>query len=82
MVQDFNFDPFPASISVVVCAESKVSLLFDQAEKAKVLRAIIKIGSEVTAEEQQKSKETGVAIYTFKEVEVSVVMSQFLNVEV
>lgn len=55
-------------IPVVVCYETKVKLLFKQANACKTLRMIIKIGSSVTEEEKSLSKETGITIHTIDEV--------------
>ncbi len=58
---------------MVACHSSKVSLLFDQAEKAPSLKMLIKLDGAVTEEETQRSNETGITIRTMEEVEVSVV---------
>lgn len=58
-------------IPVVVCYETKVKLLFKQAEACKSLRMIIKIGSSVNEEEKALSKETGITIHTMDDVLVS-----------
>ena len=63
--------PTAACVSVVVCQDAKVELMFKQAEAAPVLKTIIKMSGEVTEEERAQSSKTGIAIYTFKEVEVS-----------
>ena len=67
--------PSPPSggIPVVVCHESKVKLLFKQADSCKTLRTIIRIGGSaaITAEEKALSKETGIAMYTIDDVIVS-----------
>ena len=55
---------------MVVCHESKVQLLFKQAQSCKSLRTIIKIGSPVTDEEKDLSKTTGITIHTMDEVMV------------
>lgn len=47
-----------------------MNLLFKQAESAPVLKTIVKMGKVVTTEEREMSNETGIAIYTFQEVEV------------
>ena len=60
----------PATIAVVVCHSTKVGLLFNQAEKAPSLRMIIKMDGEITAEERQRSKDTGLAIHSMAEVQV------------
>ena len=59
-----------ACVSVVVCQDSKVNLLFKQAESAPVLKTIVKMGEEVTAEERETANGLGLSIYTFQEVEV------------
>jgi hypothetical protein len=61
---------FSASISFVVCHESKVGLLLKQVANAPVLRTIISMG-EVSAEDKKLAAELGIQIYTFSEVEVS-----------
>ncbi len=49
-----------------------MKLLFEQAKSAPVLKVIVKMGSEVTDEEMKLSNETGIKIYSFKEIEVGV----------
>lgn len=61
---------FPATISVAVCHESKVGLLLKQAENAPVLKIIITMGTEVDAADRELANKTGIAVYTFKEIEV------------
>ena len=62
--------PLAACMSVVACHSTKVSLLFSQAQKAPSLKTVIKLDGEITAEEREKSKDTGIAIYSMEEVEV------------
>ena len=69
MQRVFSCPPL-ATITVVVCHSSKVGLLFNQAEKAPSLRMIIKMDGEITAEERQRSEETGLGIHTMAEVQV------------
>lgn len=45
--------------------------MFKQAEAAPVLKTIVKMGVEVSDEERALASKTGIALYTFKEVEVS-----------
>lgn len=59
-----------ACLSVAVCHESKVGLLLKQAASAPVLKTIITMGTEVSAEDREMANKTGVALYTFSEVEV------------
>ena len=69
-----SLSPLPqGGIPVVVCHESKVKLLFKQADSCKTLRIIIKIGGTgaITDEEKTLSKETGITIHTIDEVIVS-----------
>ena len=58
-------------MTVVACHSSKVSLLFSQSQKAPSLKTVIKMDGEITTEEREKSKETGIAIYSMDEVEVN-----------
>ena len=45
--------------------------MFKRADAAPVLKTIVKMGDQVTAEERAQANKTGIAIYTMKEVEVS-----------
>ncbi len=53
-----------------MCHESKVGLLLKQAENAPVLKIIITMGTEVDAADRELANKTGIAVYTFKEIEV------------
>ena len=59
-----------ACISVAVCHCTKVGLLLKQAESSPVLKTIITMGTEVSAEEREEANKAGIVLYTFKEIEV------------
>lgn len=75
MIGHYVTVPPAASISVVACHSNKVSLLFDQAEKAPSLKIIIKIDGSITEAERQRSTESGLSLYTMEEVEVCLALS-------
>ena len=55
----------------MVCHESKLDLLFKQAESMPVLKTIIKMGGgAVTIAEKEQANKTDISIYSFKEIEV------------
>ena len=48
-----------------------MELLFKEAQRCESLRIIVKLGNDVTDDEKQRSKETGITIHTMDEVLVS-----------
>ena len=60
-----------ATISLVVCQANKLSLLLEQAKSAPILKTVIIIGSSISQEEQQLATETGITLYSFDDVMVS-----------
>ena len=64
-----------------MCHESKVGLLLKQASDAPVLKTIITLGKEVSAEDRKLANETGISVYTFSEVEVRHAMPPWMGVD-
>jgi hypothetical protein len=62
---------YSARIKITVCDASKVETLLKNVDQCGDLKYIIKIGDNVTEEEQERAKEHGVEIVTFSDIEVS-----------
>ena len=62
---------YSARVKITVCDASKVETLLKNVDQCGDLKYIIKIGDNVTDEEQERAKEHGVEIVTFNDIEVS-----------
>ena len=67
----FFFDLVSAQMTTIVCDESKLKVLLEEAKKCPKLKNIVKIGAAVTDEEKVVGDEMGVKIISFTDLEVS-----------
>lgn len=61
---------FSAKLSTIVCYEDKVSLLLEKAHLCKELKSVIKIGSQVTQEQDTKARQLGLKLISMADLEV------------
>ena len=59
-----------ADVTTVVCNNSKIRFLFDNAGKCPDLKNIVKIGEPVSDEEKSEAENLGLRILSFEELEV------------
>lgn len=68
-----------AEISTIICNEDKVSSLLEHGHSFKGLKNLIKIGSQVTEEQNTTAKGLGLQIMSFSDLEVGRVQATSLR---
>ena len=61
---------FSAQMTTIICDESKLKILLEEAKKCPKLKNIVKIGAAVADEEKVVADKMGVKIISFMDLEV------------
>ena len=59
-----------ANLQTIICHESKVDFVLQSMEESNVVQRIVKIGSDVTAQEKVLAEKWNVRLIAFKQIEV------------
>ena len=60
-----------AELSTIICNKDKVSLLLEHADSCKSLKNLVKMGSQVTQEEDTTAKALGIKLISLADLEVT-----------
>ena len=62
---------FTAELSTIVCKGDQVPMLLEHAHSCKGLKNMVKMGSQVTEEENTTAKGLGIRLISFEDLEVN-----------